>query len=63
MTRDLDAGSITEQRVERVDHACDATAMMTAGQDVESLVLARAVTWAAERRILLNGTKTVVFRR
>jgi formyltetrahydrofolate deformylase len=33
------------------------------GQDVESAVLARAVAWHAERRILLNGVKTVVFRR
>ena len=63
VTRDLDEGPIIEQGVERVDHATDAAAMVTAGQDVESLVLARAVTWAAERRILLNGTKTVVFRR
>lgn len=63
VTPDLDEGPIIEQGIERVDHACDAAAMAGAGQDVESIVLARAVTWAAERRILLNGTKTVVFRR
>ena len=63
VTPDLDEGPIIEQGIERVGHTCDAAAMASAGQDVESLVLARAVTWAAERRILLNGTKTVVFRR
>lgn len=63
VTSDLDEGPIIEQAIERVDHAASASAMVTAGRDVESLVLARAVTWAAERRILLNGSKTVVFRR
>lgn len=63
VTSDLDEGPIIEQAIERVDHAASAVAMVTAGRDVESLVLARAVTWAAERRILLNGSKTVVFRR
>ena len=62
VTSDLDEGPIIEQAIERVDHAASAVAMVTAGRDVESLVLARAVTWAAERRILLNGSKTVVFR-
>ncbi len=63
VTEDLDEGPIIEQAIERVDHATSVQAMINAGRDVESIVLARAVTWAAERRILPNGTKTVVFRR
>ena len=63
VTPDLDEGPIIEQAIERVDHATSAEAMVTVGRDVESIVLARAVTWAAERRILPNDTKTVVFRR
>ncbi|OYU15682.1 MAG: formyltetrahydrofolate deformylase [Alphaproteobacteria bacterium PA4] len=63
VTPDLDEGPIIEQLAERVDHGYSADAMVTAGRDVEALVLARAVTWAAERRILPNGHRTVVFRR
>ena len=63
VTPDLDEGPIIEQAIERVDHATSAEAMVDAGRDVESLVLARAVRWAAERRILRNGHRTVVFRR
>jgi formyltetrahydrofolate deformylase len=63
VTSDLDEGPIVEQAIERVDHATTADAMVTVGRDVESMVLARAVTWAAERRILPNGSRTVVFRR
>ncbi|MBW6525098.1 formyltetrahydrofolate deformylase [Sphingomonas sp. RHCKR47] len=63
VTRALDEGPIIEQTVERVDHATTAEAMVAVGRDVECLVLARAVTWAAERRVLPNGARTVVFRR
>lgn len=63
VTSDLDEGPIVEQAIERVDHATDVERMIAAGRDVESIVLARAVTWAAERRIFPNGSKTVVFRR
>ncbi len=63
VTSDLDEGPIIEQRAERVDHGYSADDMVTAGRDVEALVLASAVTWAAERRILPNGSRTVVFRR
>ena len=62
VTSDLDEGPIIEQAIERVDHATSAEAMVNAGRDVESVVLARAVRWAAERRILRNGHRTVVFR-
>lgn len=62
VTTDLDEGPIIEQDVARVDHTRDAAALTAIGRDVESVVLARAVTWHAEHRVLLNGHKTVVFR-
>jgi formyltetrahydrofolate deformylase len=62
VTSDLDEGPIIEQAVERVDHRDSADDLIRIGRDVEAQVLARAVKWQAERRILLNGAKTVVFR-
>jgi formyltetrahydrofolate deformylase len=62
VTSDLDEGPIIEQDVERVDHAMDPDTLTAIGRDVECVVLARAVKWFVERRILLNGHKTVVFR-
>jgi formyltetrahydrofolate deformylase len=62
VTDDLDEGPIIEQDVERVDHGWPAAKLVEAGQDIEARVLARAVRWHAERRVLLNGNKTVVFR-
>lgn len=62
VTSDLDEGPIIEQEVIRVDHATSADEMVAAGRDVETVVLARAITWHAERRILPNGNRTVVFR-
>lgn len=62
VTADLDEGPIIEQDVARADHT-DTVADLTArGQDTESQVLARAVKWHSERRVILNGHKTVVFR-
>jgi formyltetrahydrofolate deformylase len=61
VTGDLDEGPIIEQDVERVDHAMSVDALTAIGRDVESVVLARAVKWFVEHRILLNGDKTVVF--
>jgi len=61
VTGDLDEGPIIEQDVERVDHAMSAEQLTAIGRDVESVVLARAVKWFVEHRILLNGDKTVVF--
>jgi formyltetrahydrofolate deformylase len=61
VTGDLDEGPIIEQYVERVDHAMSVEALTAIGRDVESVVLARAVKWFVEHRILLNGDKTVVF--
>ncbi len=62
VTADLDEGPIIEQDVMRVDHGYDAAALAAAGRDVESQVLSRAVRWHSETRVLLNGSKTVVFR-
>ena len=62
VTGDLDEGPIIEQDVARVDHAMDTDGLTSIGRDVESVVLARAVKWFVEHRILLNGHKTVVFK-
>jgi formyltetrahydrofolate deformylase len=58
----LDEGPIIEQAVERVDHTHSTTDMIAVGRDLENVVLARAVRYHAERRVLVNGHKTVVFR-
>ncbi|MCP1470498.1 formyltetrahydrofolate deformylase [Sphingobium sp. OAS761] len=62
VTGDLDEGPIIEQAVERVDHRATPEDMVRIGRDIEAQVLARAVSWIADRRVLLNGAKTVVFR-
>jgi formyltetrahydrofolate deformylase len=62
VTPDLDEGPIIEQDVLRVDHSFSPERLAQAGRDVEAQVLARAVTWHGERRVLLNGDRTVIFR-
>jgi formyltetrahydrofolate deformylase len=62
VTEDLDEGPIIEQDVARVDHSMSVEDCAAVGRDVECAVLARAVKWHVEHRILLNGNKTVVFR-
>ena len=62
VTADLDEGPIIEQDVARADHTDTVEDLTARGRDTESLVLARAVKWHSERRVLLNGHKTVVFR-
>ncbi|HVY22102.1 MAG TPA: formyltetrahydrofolate deformylase [Steroidobacteraceae bacterium] len=62
VTADLDEGPIIEQDVSRVDHAMSVEDCAAAGRDVECAVLARAVKWHVEHRILLNGNRTVVFK-
>jgi formyltetrahydrofolate deformylase len=62
VTSEIDEGPIVEQAVERVDHSMSPDSLSTVGRDAECVVLARAVKWYAERRVLLNGNKTVVFR-
>jgi len=62
VTTDLDEGPIIEQDAARVDHTMDVATLTAIGRDVESVVLARALKWHAEHRVLINGSKTVVFR-
>jgi formyltetrahydrofolate deformylase len=62
VTSGLDEGPIIEQAVERVDHTHSAADLVAIGRDLETVVLSRAVRYHAERRVLLNGHKTVVFR-
>lgn len=61
VTDDLDEGPIIEQEVERVDHTLSPDALVAVGNDIERVVLARAVKYHCEHRVLLNGNKTVVF--
>jgi formyltetrahydrofolate deformylase len=62
VTADLDEGPIIEQDVERADHTDTVEALTARGRDTESQVLARAVKWHSEHRVLLNGHRTVVFK-
>lgn len=61
VTPELDEGPIIEQDVTRVDHTLDAAALVERGRDIERMVLARAVRAHLQRRVLLNGHRTVVF--
>lgn len=61
VTADLDEGPIIDQDVVRVDHRMAAEDLVRAGEEVESRVLARAVRWHCESRVLLNVDRTVVF--
>jgi formyltetrahydrofolate deformylase len=62
VTTDLDEGPIIDQAVERVDHTRTPDNLVAMGRDIENLVLARAVTYHIEHRVLPNGVKTVVFK-
>jgi len=62
VTADLDEGPIIEQDTAPVDHAMTPEDFVAVGRDTESVVLARAIKAYIERRVLLNGHKTVVFR-
>lgn len=61
VTSSLDEGPIIEQDVERVDHSYTPEELVKKGAEIEMRVLARAVRWKAESRVLMNGEKTVVF--
>ena len=58
----LDEGPIIEQEVTRVDHTLPPEELVSIGQDIESIVLTRALKWHTQHRVFLNGPKTVVFR-
>ena len=62
VTADLDEGPIIEQDVARVDHTDTVEDLTARGRDTESQVLARAVKWHSEHRVLINGHKTVIFK-
>lgn len=62
VTAHLDEGPIIEQDVARADHTQTVEQLARVGRDIEARVLARAVLWHAERRVLLNGNRTVVLR-
>jgi formyltetrahydrofolate deformylase len=62
VTADLDEGPIIEQVVERVDHTHRPEDLVAVGRDCENLALARAVKLHLERRVFINGNRTVVFR-
>lgn len=61
VTPDLDEGPIIEQAVSRVAHHHAPKDLVEIGRDVECQVLARAVRWHLERRVVITGNKTVVF--
>ena len=61
VTSDLDEGPIIEQDVERITHSDGAEDLVRKGRDIERRVLARAVRYHLEDRVMLNGRKTVVF--
>jgi formyltetrahydrofolate deformylase len=62
VTPDLDEGPIIEQDVERVSHQDQPDDLVRKGRDIERRVLSRAVLWHIDGRVILNGSKTVVFR-
>ncbi|MGY2744338.1 formyltetrahydrofolate deformylase [Arthrobacter sp. UYCu723] len=62
VTVELDEGPIIEQEVFRVDHSADPDSLVTTGRDAEAIALSRAVKWHCQHRVLLNGSRTVVFR-
>jgi formyltetrahydrofolate deformylase len=61
VSEELDAGPIIEQAVQRVDHRHGPDDLRRLGRYIERVVLARAVTWHVEDRVLLHGNKTIVF--
>lgn len=61
VTANLDAGPIIEQDVQRVDHRQSVEDLRRIGRQIERTVLARAVAWHVEDRVLVHGNKTVVF--
>ena len=63
VTADLDEGPIIEQNVARVNHAMSAADLVATGRDVERVTLAEALKLHLEHRVLMNGNKTVVFKR
>jgi formyltetrahydrofolate deformylase len=61
VTTDLDEGPIIEQNVVRVDHSRTPAELMSIGQDEESRTLTQAVKWFSEKRVLVDGPRTIIF--
>jgi formyltetrahydrofolate deformylase len=61
VTSDLDEGPIIVQDVEQITHSDQPADLVRKGRDIERRVLARAVTYLLEDRVMINGRKTVVF--
>lgn len=61
VTGELDAGPIIEQDVIRIDHSFTVQDIVRQGRDIEKLVLSRGLRWHLEDRVLVHGSKTVVF--
>ncbi|MFH5181225.1 formyltetrahydrofolate deformylase [Paenibacillus sp. TAB 01] len=61
VTEELDGGPIIEQDVQRVSHRDNVDDLKRIGRHIERIVLARAVSWHAEDRVIVHGNKTVVF--
>ncbi len=61
VTAELDAGPIIEQDTTRIDHADTVEELLRVGRDIERSVLVRGLRWHLEDRVLLNGSRTVVF--
>jgi formyltetrahydrofolate deformylase len=62
VTTELDEGPIIEQNVVRVDHSQSPEELKRVGQDEESRTLTQAVRWYAERRIVVDGIRTIIFK-
>ncbi len=62
VTAHLDEGPIIEQDVERISHSDTPDDLVRQGRDIERRVLSRALAWHLEGRVLLNGSRTIVFR-
>jgi formyltetrahydrofolate deformylase len=62
VTTDLDEGPIIEQDVERISHHNTVDDLVRKGREIERRVLARAITWHLDGRVITNGSKTVVFK-
>ena len=62
VTADLDEGPIIEQDVERISHQDSPESLIRKGKEIEKSVLAKAISWHLEGRVIVNGHKTVVFR-
>ena len=62
VTRDLDEGPIIEQDIQRVEHSYSADMLARLGKNIETIVLARAVQWHCQQRIIIDGNRTIILR-